>query len=265
MDLILTLWSEFGLKDLIDILLVSILIYQIIILVHGTRAVQIILGIIILTILFWAGIQWNLYSLNWLLAHFFDSFFIIVIILFQDQIRAALAHIASQGKILSSNKLDTSDTEIEEVLEALDVLSLEKIGALIVFERVNGLSDVIETGTKIKSKIYSDLIYSIFQSASPIHDGSIIISDNEISSVGCFLPLSKNIDLDKKLGTRHRAALGITEITDAVAIVVSEETGKLKLAVDGKFYDKKNTEQLRISLKYLLEHNSLDKLLVADV
>lgn len=257
MDLVSTLWQQIGLKDFIDILIVSILIYQVLLIVHGTRAVQILFGLGFTVVLFWISVSFKLYSLNWILQHFFDSFFIIAIILFQDQIRSALANVGGRN-FFGFNSVESKEIEIEEVVETCGVLSKEKVGALIVFERTNGLSNYILTGTKMNSEIHSDLLYSIFQSRSPLHDGAVILRRGKIAAAGCFLPLSKNIEIDRHLGTRHRAALGLTELTDSVVVTVSEETGKINIAFAGDFYPCQNEKHLRQYLKHLWTHAKLE-------
>jgi diadenylate cyclase len=252
------LLGQVGFKDAVDILIVAVLIYQALLIIHGTRAVQILIGIGFLFILFWIGLTFKFYSLNWILAHFFDSFFIIAIVLFQDQIRAALA---SAGRGRNFNLLfGRKDTfmDFEELVEACGIMSREKVGALIVLERSNGLVNYIKTGSSLDGNIHSDMIYAIFQSASPLHDGAIVVSNGKLAAAGCFLPLSKNVEIDRHLGTRHRASLGITEMTDAISITVSEETGEIHISVSGTFYHCKNENVLRLYLKQLWHNEKLE-------
>ncbi len=248
---------QLGLKDLIDMIIVAIVIYQFLVMSKGTRAVQIMIGVAILSVFYWFGAQYELHTLNWLLNNFFDSFIIILVILFQDQIRSVLASMAGQGRIFGGLHREKLAEELDEVIEAVVAMSREKIGALIVFERAQGLGNFIETGTTLQSKIHSDLVYAIFQSKASIHDGAMIISDGQIASVGCFLPLAKDIEIDRHYGTRHRAAIGITEVTDAVVIVVSEETGYINLCLNGEFHLVADAKKLRIYLKHLWANNDL--------
>lgn len=257
MQLLTTLWQQIGIKDVFDILVVSVLLYQALLIVHGTRAVQILLGLGFTIILFWFSVSFKLYSLNWILQHFFDSFFIIAIILFQDQIRAALASVGGRNFINVSSG-EVTEIEIEEVVEVCGVLSRERIGALIAFEKTNGLSNYVATGTKMDCEIHSDILYALFQSHSPLHDGAVILKNGKISAAGCFLPLSKNIEIDRHLGTRHRAAIGLSEVTDAVVVTVSEETGNIKIAFGGEFYACENEKHLRQYLKHLWTHSKLE-------
>ena len=250
------------LKDGLDIIIVAFLIYQGLLIVYGTRAVQMLTGVGILVGLVWVGHSFKLYSLNWLLDHFFDSFFIIAIILFQDQFRNALATFGTGQRFFGFLK-DTDDHEdINEIVEACQSLSREKIGALIVVERTHGLANFLATGSRLDSKVHSDLLYALFQSSSPLHDGAVIITKGRVAGAGCFLPLSRNIEIDRHLGTRHRAALGISEDTDAVGITVSEETGRMNISVGGSFYPCENVKVLRQYLKHLVAREKLDETLM---
>lgn len=254
------LMGQIGFKDIVDVLAVTFLLYETLLIVHGTRAVQMLTGIGILLALFWLGHSFDLYSLNWILSHFFDSFLIITVILFQDQFRNALASFGTgQGFMGILKRKITDDVEINEIVESCQALARKKIGALIVIEKTQGLANFISTGSNIDANTHSDLIYAIFQTKSPLHDGAVIISKGKMAAAGCFLPLSRNIEVDRHLGTRHRAALGISEDTDAVAITVSEETGKINVAVSGNFYLCENVTILRKYLKHLLIGEKLDK------
>jgi diadenylate cyclase len=245
-------------KDLVDIFIVAIIIYQLLLIVRGTKAVQVIMGLIVLFGLFWLGISFKLYSLNWVLAHFFDSFFIIVVILFQEQLRSALASVGTKKNFLTFFSKQEYDFDMDEIIEACGAMSREKVGALVVLERSNGLLNFVNTGTKLDSRIHSDLIYSIFESSSSLHDGAVIIQAGRISSAGCFLPLSKNFDIERHLGTRHRAALGLSEVTDAIVITVSEETGKINLCMEGVFYLCKTEKELGQYLRHIWSNEELD-------
>lgn len=259
MDSIQVFLGNISLKDVFDILIVALLIYQSLIIVRGTRAVQMLIGVGILIFLFWIGHTFKLYSLNWILDHFFDSFFIIAIILFQDQLRHALATVGTGRRLFGLLNREEIQIEIDEVVEAIGSMSRERIGCLIVIERNQGLANFMETGTKLNSEVHSDLIYAIFQSTSPLHDGAVMISGGKIAAAGCFLPLTKNVEIDRHLGTRHRAALGLTEDTDAIAITVSEETGKINISVNGSFYLCDNSKALRQYLKHLWAQEKLDE------
>jgi diadenylate cyclase len=253
LDQLSVLFTHFRFIDLIDILAVSFIVYRFLIIVQGTRAYQMLFGIVALSMLYWASRYYDLYSMTWVLNNFFDYLFIILIVLFQDQIRSALVSISS-ARFFGFGTQSKFDQQIEEVVAASSALSRERTGALIVFEKKHGLFNYSSTGTRLDSRIHSDIIYSLFQVKSPLHDGAIIIFNGTIQAAGCFLPLSKNVEIDRHYGTRHRAALGITEITDAVVVTVSEETGRVNVCYNGVFYYVENADELRQYLrKFLLD------------
>jgi diadenylate cyclase len=247
------LLANFRFLDILDIVAVSIVVYRFLMIVQGTRAYQMIFGIVALALSWWISQYYELYSLSWILQNFFDYLFIILIVIFQDQIRSGLVSITSTRLIGRSGR-SMFDQQIEEVVAACSALSRERTGALIVFEKNHGLLNYSSTGTRLDSRIHSDIIYSIFQTTSPLHDGAIIIYNGIIQAAGCFLPLSKNVEIDRHYGTRHRAALGITEMSDAVVVTVSEETAKINICYNGIFHYMENEEQLRKYLrKFLIE------------
>lgn len=245
------IFDNFRFIDFFDIFVVSFILYQFFKILHGTRAVRIFVGLSALTSLYWISLSMELYSLNWLLKHFFDYFFVILIILFQEQIRSALASFG-RANIFLKKGYDLYSYQIEEVVSACGALSRDKTGALIVFERYQGLYNFSQTGTKLDCKIHSDILYSLFQVTSPLHDGAVILFQDRIQAAGCFLPLSKNLDLDRSLGTRHRAALGVSEVSDAIIVIVSEETGKMSICVGGSFTACVSENQLREKLRTVL-------------
>ncbi|MBT3981852.1 MAG: TIGR00159 family protein [Bacteriovoracaceae bacterium] len=228
MDRLSEFIGQFTWTDSLDIFIVAIVLYNFLLILQGTRGVQMLFGLMALVILFIVSSSYELYSLNWILRQFFRDFFIIMVILFQDPIRQALVSVGRAG-LWSRRRGKTTEGLIEEVVEASWALSKEKLGALIVFEKQNGLLNYANTGTKLDSLLGADLLYGLFQHQSPLHDGAVIISGNRLNSAGCFLPLSKSVEIHRHLGTRHRAALGISELTDCVVITVSEETGKFHL------------------------------------
>jgi diadenylate cyclase len=247
------LLSNLRFLDLLDMAVVSFIVYRSLSIVKGTKAYQMLWGIVTLFMIWWVSQSYELYSLSWILKNFFDYLFIILIVLFQDQIRSALVSI-SGSRLAGLDRKSEFDQQIEEVVVACSALSREKTGALIVFEKHHGLSNYSSSGTRLDSRIHSDIIYSIFQLKSPLHDGAIIIYSGVIQAAGCFLPLSKNVEIDRHFGTRHRAALGITEISDAVVVTVSEESGRINICHNGVFHFMENEEQLRRYLrKFLIE------------
>jgi diadenylate cyclase len=245
------------LSDVIDIIVVSFIVYRFLLIVHGTRALQMLVGLLTVSLLYVFSLRYEMVSLNWLLNNFFDYFFLILIILFQDEIRTALVAFGETKIFGKQNKIKTSRL-IEELAEATFALSHEKTGALMVIENQQGLLNFIETGTRLESRIFSDVIYSLFQESSPLHDGALIIKNEKIMSAGCFLPLSKNIEIDRQYGTRHRAALGVSEVSDAVVITVSEERGEVSICYDGKFINANDKILFRKTLNTLLQKDQVD-------
>lgn len=235
MDYFSGLTLKNSIKDIIDILIVSYLVYRLILLIRGTRAVQLLRGILLL-ILAWAISTWlNLYTLKWLMNQVFTFGVVTVLIIFQPELRRALEQLG-RGKLFQRSSDEEKDiTErINKVLKTVNYLSSRKIGALIVFERSTGLNEFIESGIKMESKLSSELLTNIFIPNTPLHDGAVIVRGEQIMAAGCYLPLSENPFISKELGTRHRAAIGISEVSDAIAIVVSEETGQISLALNGQ-------------------------------
>lgn len=226
-------WNE-GLKDVIDIVIVSYIIYQLILLIRGTRAVQLLKGIFVL-VATWAISTWlNLYTLKWLMNQMFNWGVITVLIIFQPELRRALEQLG-RGKLFGRSTVEDRDIndKVSEIIKAVNYLSKRKIGALIVFERDTGLNEYIESGTKMESRISSELLINLFIPNTPLHDGAVIVRGGQIMAAGCYLPLSENPFISKELGTRHRAAIGISEMCDALSVVVSEETGQVSLALNG--------------------------------
>ncbi|MFZ8832456.1 MAG: diadenylate cyclase CdaA [Thermodesulfobacteriaceae bacterium] len=237
------------LKDLIDILVVAFVIYKILLLLQGTKALQMLAGLAVIILLyFFSGIL-ELLTLNWILDTFMSSLLILIIIVFQDDIRKALAKI---GTVPIARIQTEYSFGIEEVVKAVSKLAEKKVGALIVFEREISLKDYLEGAVLIDAKVSEELLISIFNPKSPLHDGAVIISGGKIVAAGVVLPLSTNPDIAKDLGTRHRAGIGITEVSDAVVIIVSEERGEISLAVGGKISRDITPATLRKMLSQLL-------------
>ncbi|MBD2844079.1 TIGR00159 family protein [Paenibacillus sp. IB182496] len=221
-------------KDLIDVAIVSFIIYKLFVLVRGTRAVQLLKGIFVL-VATWAVSTWfDLYTLKWLMNQMFTFGVITVLILFQPELRRALEQLG-RGKLFGrSTELDRDIHErIGELIKAVNYMAARRIGALIVFERETGLNEYIESGTRMESQISSQLLTTIFAPNTALHDGAVIMRGGQIMAAGCYLPLSENPFISKELGTRHRAAIGISEVADAVSVIVSEETGQVSLAIGG--------------------------------
>lgn len=242
--------SQIGLKDLLDIAAVSIVLYWILLLIRGTRAIQMVFGLVVLGGGYFLAQAAELSTFGWILENFLGSIVIVIVILFQDEIRRALALVGS-NPLTGSNPGEQRHL-IEELVKTAAAFSSKRIGALIVIERNTGLKNYIEKGTRIEGTVSKDLLLSIFMPFSPIHDGAVVISGGRIAAAQCFLPLTVNPRLEKVLGTRHRAALGLTEETDALVIILSEETGKVSMACEGKLYSRLETEELRRMLERLL-------------
>lgn len=221
-------------QDIVDIILVSLILYRILLIIKGTRAAKMLLGLGVLLVVSFFSKYLELYTLDWMISSFWGQVVIAMIILFQPEIRRALAQMG-ETTILQSLTTAEGLRSLDEIIRASISLASKKIGALIVIERNVSLKDFIEIGTPLDARVSRELLLSIFHPTSPIHDGAIIIRGNRVVAAGCFLPITLGGELSKALGTRHRAGLGITEETDAVAIVVSEETGIISIAVDGKF------------------------------
>ncbi len=234
--------------------MVAIIIYQGVLIAHGTRVVQMLIGLSVLAGLFWASHVFQLHAVTWLLGHFFESSFIIAIILFQDQIRTALANFGTGKTLFRFLGRDSSHSLAEGLASSVMGLSRKKTGALVVLEKGQGLGNLKSTGILLEARFHPSLIASIFESKGPLHDGAVIISEDRIESAGCVLPLEEDAELDRHLGTRHRAALGVTRQTDCIAIVVSEENGKINLAADGMFYACSSVDELSGYIKHFLSH-----------
>lgn len=237
--------GEFGVKDAIDILLVTFIIYGLLIITRKTRAIQVLKGLGVF-LLFALICQWiGLTAVSALLNYVIEAGAVIIVVIFQPEIRKALERVG-RGRFFGigfDNNMVSEDTkDIENIERAILNLSIGKIGALMVFERKTGLKDIIESGTTLDARISSELIENIFVPNSPMHDGAMILKNNRIVAAGCFLPLSNNPNLSSDLGTRHRAGLGMSEMSDAVIIIVSEETGIISKAHDGvlsRYIDRK--------------------------
>ncbi len=229
---IIFILSHLRWQDFFDVLLVWLIVYRVLNLIRRTGTIQMLSGLGILAIAY-VGSQWfEFYTVNWLLEKFFSNLFVIIVVLFQGEIRRALAHIGSHP--LFTDVSSAMETHIiEEVAKGVITVAEHGHGALIVIEKDILVDYHIELGTELDSRISAEVIQSIFHPQAPMHDGALLIRGGRIVSAGCFLPLSKNPALDKNLGTRHRAAIGLTEETDALVIVVSEETRSISLVQGG--------------------------------
>lgn len=242
--------KQFGIRDIIDILIIAVCIYKLIQAVRETRAIQVFKGIGIVLIAATLADVFKLSAVSWILNTLLQSGVVLAIVLFQPELRKALEGIG-RGRMFSHVGMDDGENVAEQLCNSLIELSKKKIGALIVIQQRSSLSDIIKTGTTIDAKICIPLILNIFEPNTPMHDGAMIISDGRIAAAGCFLPLSDNFNISKELGTRHRAGLGISEHSDSITFIVSEETGVISYAKDGKlirYMDKKAIMDLLLSL-----------------
>jgi len=244
-----------GWWDLVDMFIVSVIIYEVLLLIRGTRAVQMGLGASVLVALFYGSRWGHLETVNWLIRNLFGYFVFAAIVLFQSDIRRALAHLGRGPFFRYFAKPESAEESIEELVVAAGMLASQRIGAIIAIERQIGLRNYIEGGIPLDAQLTYDLLLSIFQPSAPLHDGAVIVQDDKVAAAACFLPLTVNPKLSKELGSRHRAAIGLTEENDSVAIVVSEESGRISVVADGQIDAGLSPEDLRARLRSLvLQH-----------
>jgi diadenylate cyclase len=223
-------------NDLVDIAIISFIIYKLLTLLRGTRAVQLLNGIIIVILMWLISHFLNLNTLKWLIENLFSVGVIAIIVIFQPELRRALERLGRGGFFqLTRHVKDQMITQVANEISKVAVqLAKDRTGALIVVERQTGLSDFIQTGVRLEAQISMELLSNLFLPNGPLHDGAVIIRNDQVMAAGCYLPLSENPDISKQLGTRHRAGMGMSEISDAIVVVVSEETGGISLCVHGK-------------------------------
>jgi diadenylate cyclase len=244
-------FTPFSIRDFIDIALVSFIIYRFLLLMRGTRGVQMTFGIVMLLLFYWVTRFYRLASVQWLLSNVLTYIVFAIIVLYQSEIRRGLAGIGKTS--IWGRHRRTAKRGFEEIVLAATTLASRKIGALIVIERDIGLKNYSESGIALDAVLTYDLLVTIFIPNTPLHDGAVIIQQNRIIAAGCFLPLTLDPYLSKELGTRHRAAIGITEETDAVAVIVSEETGTISMAIGGNITRDLEGESLRVALQNAVE------------
>ena len=237
-------------RDSIDIFLVTIGIYWLLLLIRGTRAIQILVGLIVLIGLSLASEVFQLPTVRLILQNFLGSAVLIIIVLFQNDIRRALARVG-RGFFPTVSAQQESQM-LEEIVRAAQSLVQKRVGALIVLERESALTDQIEAGRVIDSAVSADLLVALFLPVSPLHDGAVVVRDGRVASAGCILPLAQRDNLPEGIGTRHRAAVGITEETDAVVVVVSEETAGISVVMAGEMVRKLDAPRLRVMLHEIL-------------
>jgi len=242
-------WPHLSVTNVIDILLVAFVIYQFLMLVRGTRAAPMLVGVAAVGIAFYIARVGELTTLNWLLSTLLPYVVFALIVVFQAEIRHALANLGSR---LTFSRVGSESDAYDDIVLAANLFSQNQTGALIVIEREIGLRTYIESGVPLDARLSYDLLATVFRPSAPLHDGAVIVQKDRIAAAACFLPLSLNPVLSTQMGTRHRAGIGITEETDAIAVIVSEETGAISLAVAGNIERDLAVEQLRERLSALL-------------
>lgn len=244
------LLSNLRIQDAVDILIIAFVIYKLIDLIRGTRAAQMLVGLTIVFAIFLSSQTLELYTLNWILDNFLSSILLVIVVIFQDDIRRALTQVGTRPFFGGEHHMQQED--VEEIVRAAAALASKRIGALIVLQREVGLNQYMEVGVRLDARVSRDLLLSIFQPTSPIHDGAVIVENGRMIAAGCFLTLTKNPFVSKTLGSRHRAALGVTEETDALVVVVSEEEGIISLVREGRITRGVDTATLRNTLQKVM-------------
>jgi diadenylate cyclase len=262
LDFFRTLVSQIGPTDFIDIAIIAFIIYQILRFIRETRAEQLVKGLLVLIIVMFVSGVLQLYTLNWVLKNFMQFGIIALVIVFQPELRRALEYLGRsrlfKGKIQAGDK-EKAKTVTATIIKAVEHFSSSKVGAIIIIERDVSLTDFAETGVPLNCELTAETLESIFYEGAPLHDGAAIISGDKIRAASCVLPLTKSRELPAELGMRHRAGLGITEVSDAFAIIISEETGIISTARDGRmnrFLDVKTLEKTLLDI-YLNEHEPI--------
>lgn len=239
------------LGDAVDILLVWYVIYKLIMVIRGTKAVQLLKGIVVIVLVRVASQFLGLSTLQWLVDQAITWGFLAVIIIFQPELRRALEQLG-RGRFFSRSGTPEEEQQqktIDAITKAIKYMAKRRIGALLTIERETGMGDYIETGIPIDAKVSSELLINIFIPNTPLHDGAVIMKNNEVAAAACYLPLSESPFISKELGTRHRAAVGISEVTDSLTIVVSEETGGISVAKNGDLHRDLSEEALQNMLE----------------
>ncbi len=252
MESLLDLYRRFGWWDALDIIILSVAIYEVLKLIRGTRAVQMALGATFVAAMYYLSRWAHLETVNWLIRNVVGYVVFALIVLFAADIRRALAHFGRTPFFGFFGRTDGTEEVVEEIAVAATVLAGQRIGAIVAIEREIGLRNYIEGGIPLDATLTYDLLVTIFRPGGPLHDGAVIIQGDRVAAAACFLPLTVNPRLSKDLGTRHRAALGLTEESDAVAVIVSEETGIISVALDGHIERGLDPDRLRSRLRGLL-------------
>ncbi|HEX9446057.1 MAG TPA: diadenylate cyclase CdaA [Candidatus Binatia bacterium] len=247
----LEIFTQLRWQDVLDILIIAFIVYRLIGMMRGTRAMQMIIGLVVILLVYVGSQVLGLFTLNWILDNFLGSIILVVIVIFQSDIRRALTQVGTTPLFAGADRIERGQA-LEEITKAAVSMAGKRIGALIVLEREVGLSDYIAGGTELDARVTGELVESVFLPRSPIHDGALVIRNGRMAAARCFLPLSEDSNLSKDLGTRHRAAVGLTEGTDAAVVVVSEEQGRISLVVGGRVNQNLDGPELRDALQRLL-------------
>ncbi len=248
------LFSTIRFLDIVDILLVAVVLYKVFYLIHNTRAVALIKGLLVLAFITLVSRTLDLHAVNWLLQQGMTVLIVALPVVFQPELRRGLEQLGRSGFFRPSRAVSEKELKgmLDEVLSIVESMSKDHIGALLVFEREVGLNDYIDTGISIDGRVSRELLGNIFIPNTPLHDGAVIIRGTRIMAAGCLLPLTADRSLSTELGTRHRAAIGMSELADAVVVVVSEETGTISYTYGGHIYRHMNRETLRAALETFL-------------
>jgi len=247
---LLEVFTQLRWQDALDIGIIAFVLYRLIHMIRGTRAMQMIIGLVVILLAYVSSQMFGLFTLNWVLDNFLGSIILVIIVIFQSDIRRALTQVGTAPLFGGADRIERGQV-LEEITKAVVSLATRRIGGLIVLEREVGLNEYIEVGTRLDARVTRELLESVFIPHSPMHDGALVIQKGRVAAARCFLPLSVDPNLSQAFGTRHRAAVGLTEETDAVVIVISEERGKISLVVGGKVTQDLEGPQLRSSLQRL--------------
>ena len=247
--------SSVGITDVLDIAIITFLVYKLLGFIRETRAEQLAKGLLLLVVATVLSKWMHLYTLHWLLSGLISAGLVAIVVIFQPELRRALEYLGRSRITNIFGEVDKDEAKriVGQFVEAVDSMSASRTGALIVIEREISLNDIVETGTVIDSQITAQMIGTIFYEGTPLHDGAVIVRGDKLYAAGCVLPLTQNKELNKELGTRHRAGIGITENSDALVIIVSEETGIISIAQNGKltrFLDGKTIEKKLLNLYF---------------
>ncbi len=247
--------SSVGITDVLDIVIITFLIYKLLGFIRETRAEQLAKGLLLLVVATLLSKWMHLYTLHWLLSSLISAGLVAIVVIFQPELRRALEYLGRSRITNVFGEVDKEEAKriVGQFVEAVDSMSASRTGALIVIEREIALNDIVETGTVIDAQITAQMIGTIFYEGTPLHDGAVIVRGDKLYAAGCVLPLTQNKELNKELGTRHRAGIGITENSDALVIIVSEETGVISVAQNGRltrFLDGKSIEKKLLNLYF---------------